>query len=107
MEDTAPENASEQEPPRLFLDIVFWVGNASFLLFALNVVLRTEEGAGVLGYAIFPVILCYLIFPFLLGGYLSRFGRNGVVWGILSFITAPLGFWVGYVTTFFLMPKDS
>lgn len=87
------------KPSRLLLDVVFWVGHVSIALYLIYE-LGDSQSLEALSYARYPSYLCFALYPFVIGSFANRIGRNGFWWGLLSFLFSPLGVWITYISSY-------
>ncbi|MBT8143344.1 MAG: hypothetical protein KJO55_01510 [Gammaproteobacteria bacterium] len=88
---------SNSKPGSLGLHLTFWlslltmIGGLASLFHS-----GSEEGATVAVMLIMGSFLLMTAFSVIVGMYVARLGRSGVLWGALTFITLPFGMLVTY-----------
>jgi len=102
---------NENTPNRKFLDISFWLAHIAFILGIMIAGTGGEAGKNTgnillsmaLGLLVVATISLFTYF-FAIGDFAKKMGRNGLIWGGLTFIFSPIGVWVSYIASFNINP---
>ena len=115
--DTNPYESPKAEleiafeaPHKKILHLTFWIGHTSaFLIFYSGPgALIQSDVVNLIAIPLALLMLVCIIWYFIeISRYMNQLGRNGIAWGILTFIFSPLGIWISYLASFFIKPKLS
>ena len=85
----------EQPADARWVHLSFWLAHLGL---ALGLFLYVGNLAPDVGVAMFMLgALSFFAYFVFIGVYVNRFGKSGLVWGGMAFITAPVGMWLSYV----------